>query len=287
MHIKANVLGCLVVGYAAFFAIGCSKLTKEASNERSVDQGQTGQAADAVQAEQTSSSAEVAAANDSTENVSATSKCAQAGAALADPVPTYEGAVKGIYDVKCAGCHSATAKPPRKPYYTSYDLSVAATPSGISEITSGSMPPKNAAVKLAAGDLAAIKAWAAGGYPKGTPPPPPTAATKATYGDSVAALLKARCTGCHMAGATAPNLASYDLAKLGADRSLVRIEAGTMPPAGKLADAEIVLFKAWVTAGEPLGDPSLVPPPLPADPATTAADSSTAVVGGTGPCAAH
>lgn len=77
--------------------------------------------------------------------------------------------------------------------------------------------------------------------------------TDATYTASIKALLDGSCatSGCHVAGAQAPDLSTYENAKNGGPRSQVRISAGTMPTSGALSAANQALFKAWFDAGYP------------------------------------
>lgn len=76
---------------------------------------------------------------------------------------------------------------------------------------------------------------------------------EATYTSNVKALLDGKCalSGCHVAGAQAPDLSTYAFAKTGGPRSQVRIDAGTMPTSGPLSAAEKALFKSWFDAGYP------------------------------------
>ena len=116
---------------------------------------------------------EAAGAGGEAQTVTAPAYCPTPALRLAAAAPTYQGQIKAIYDAKCVACHSAAAKPPRAPYFTSYDLAKQNTPQGVEKIQDGEMPPKNAKTKLADGDLSTIKAWAAAGYPNVAAAPPP------------------------------------------------------------------------------------------------------------------
>ena len=66
-------------------------------------------------------------------------------------------------------------------------------------------------------------------------------------------LFKSRCFACHGSGGQPPNLTTYDSAKAGANRSLIRMQAGTMPPAGALPAGETALFSSWISGAFALG----------------------------------
>jgi len=99
-------------------------------------------------------------------------------------------------------------------------------------------------------------------------------APSVTYSRDIAPLLQARCVECHREGTGAPFvLTDYDSAKRRA-RTIVRVlETGFMPPwhavggdvplvgDRRLDSEEIALFRDWLSAGVPEGDPSDLPPP--------------------------
>ena len=75
-----------------------------------------------------------------------------------------------------------------------------------------------------------------------------------TWDDGIKSLMQSKCLPCHAAGATPPDLSSYQETAETVDDNLERIErtgAGVMPPAGKLPQDDIDLFKAWLDAGTP------------------------------------
>jgi mono/diheme cytochrome c family protein len=66
---------------------------------------------------------------------------------------------------------------------------------------------------------------------------------------------KVNCVSCHSTvGGTDPNLDGYENAKLGAARSLVRSEAGTMPPGAALAPDNVKILSDWINNGMPKDD---------------------------------
>lgn len=81
----------------------------------------------------------------------------------------------------------------------------------------------------------------------------------------VSAVLTAHCTSCHgstLSGGATVSLVSYanltakspvDATKTVAQRSLVRMQDGTMPPGGGVPAAEIATFQTWVNAGAAQG----------------------------------
>ena len=92
----------------------------------------------------------------------------------------------------------------------------------------------------------------------------PTATTEVVGYDvrdsHVAPLLGEHCTGCHASnvlgadriGAPASvNLDTYDDASIHAERSNIRIQDGTMPPGGALAQSDKDVFQAWIDQGTP------------------------------------
>jgi hypothetical protein len=107
-------------------------------------------------------------------------------------------------------------------------------------------------------------------------PDPP--AEKTTWYEDVGPIVATRCMGCHQEGGLAPfSLESYEDAAFNAQRMLVAVESGQMPPWGaqeasdctperawrhdpRMTDTEIAVLRAWITDGRPAGEPAeLVP----------------------------
>lgn len=97
----------------------------------------------------------------------------------------------------------------------------------------------------------------------------PAPAAAPTYHGDVRAIVEARCLGCHQAGGVAPfALDDYAALKTFSQAALTAIEAGTMPPwmpdpdcrryqdERLMPELEKALFRAWVEAGAPEGDPA-------------------------------
>lgn len=81
--------------------------------------------------------------------------------------------------------------------------------------------------------------------------PSPTAAV---YLGGIQPLLKAKCATCHAAGATPPDLSTYQAAKVGGPASKVTIDDGSMPPPATkvtMTAAEKALFTEWASKGYP------------------------------------
>jgi len=173
---------------------------------------------------------------------------------LADPV-TYKVQIAPLLAKSCAlaGCHAAGATAPD---LSTYATAKAAGAASLQDIQSSAMPVGGT---LAATDKALFKAWVDGGYleapaaPSPVTPAPPSPETPAVpaYNDQIKGLLTKSCalSGCHVAGATAPDLSNYAAAKAAASDSLAQIQGGVMPTSGALADADQALFKAWVDGG--------------------------------------
>ncbi|WP_421875083.1 SprB repeat-containing protein [Marinoscillum sp.] len=68
----------------------------------------------------------------------------------------------------------------------------------------------------------------------------------------IAPIIEQNCalSGCH-ANSQSPNLSSLENIRTNASRIQSRTSAGTMPPSGKLPDAEIDLITCWVNDGAP------------------------------------
>ena len=103
---------------------------------------------------------------------------------------------------------------------------------------------------------------------------PSDAKTGVTYAKDVAPILQNRCVSCHRDGQIAPfTLTQYDDVVAWADMCLEVIDNGRMPPWGanpdhgeflndaRLTPEEKELFKAWVDAGTPEGNPHDLPAP--------------------------
>lgn len=112
------------------------------------------------------------------------------------------------------------------------------------------------------------------------------------YNDSVKSIVNGSCAvaGCHVAGATSPDLTTFALLKEEMDASKTRMEnaANPMPPGGQLAAAQLAIYAAWVAGGgletdvnSAVTDPVTTTPtttPTPNDPATPAAAASECLV---------
>ncbi|MEC5125223.1 cytochrome c [Verrucomicrobiales bacterium BCK34] len=102
----------------------------------------------------------------------------------------------------------------------------------------------------------------------------PVLAEEVNYSRDIAPVVQANCAGCHREGGGAPfNLTDYESTKRKA-RTIQRVvEKRYMPPwhatngdiplvdDRRLTDAQIELFKKWVEAGRPEGDPADLPAP--------------------------
>lgn len=96
---------------------------------------------------------------------------------------------------------------------------------------------------------------------------------KVTFAEHIAPLVFKQCASCHRPGEAAPfSLLSYQSARSHAKTMLQVMEDRYMPPwqpepghgefrdARRLTDAQIALFKKWVTEGMPEGDATKTPP---------------------------
>lgn len=103
---------------------------------------------------------------------------------------------------------------------------------------------------------------------------PSRADGEVTYARHIAPILQNRCVTCHREGQIGPfTLTAYEDVAAWSDMCLEVIENLRMPPWGanpahgefandpRLSDEEKRLFRAWVEAGVPEGDPAEAPPP--------------------------
>ena len=103
---------------------------------------------------------------------------------------------------------------------------------------------------------------------------PPEPVDRPTYFEDVEPLVRRRCGSCHAEGGIGPfRLDTYDDLDAVAPLALAAIEARRMPPwmpdpecnryegERRLSEDEIEVFRAWMDAGRPMGDPALAPPP--------------------------
>jgi mono/diheme cytochrome c family protein len=111
--------------------------------------------------------------------------------------------------------------------------------------------------------LLSLGLWAAGCSGESTPTSAPT------YHGAIKAIVQTRCEGCHQVGGVAPfTLDSYESVKAFSRASVAAIEAGTMPPwmpdpecrhyidERLVPDEEKAIFRQWVDAETPAGDPA-------------------------------
>ncbi len=81
--------------------------------------------------------------------------------------------------------------------------------------------------------------------------------TGVTWSATVQPLIQARCAtpGCHVSGGTGPgDFTQYANVKAKVDDGRFQaevIQAGSMPPSGRLADCDIQKLQVWIDAGAP------------------------------------
>lgn len=102
-------------------------------------------------------------ANASTKGAGQADACSKLGlvaeqATVAAPV--WSGNIEPLIKTNCAGCHSANGTPPN---LSTFAAAKAAGVDSLEQIEAGKMPPSK---KLAAADIATIKAWTEGGMPE-------------------------------------------------------------------------------------------------------------------------
>jgi len=85
-----------------------------------------------------------------------------------------------------------------------------------------------------------------------------TTQNKVTYTNSMKAVFDARCIQCHSTERQGPdrngapadvNFNTYEVAAANANRAIVRVQAGTMPPTGGRPQSERDLFQKWIDQG--------------------------------------
>lgn len=171
----------------------------------------------------------------------------------------YNDHMKTLLAQYCTGCHKPGEQ---SPDLSTYEAAKAAGALSLADVKNKTMPK---AAPLSANDIAVFQKWTDLGYPLDatTPVPAPAPApgpvdpkNGAFYNDNIKNLLAADCVMCHKAGAQAPDLSTYELAKTGAAASLAAVERGSMPPAGAWSAEKIALLKEWIDAGSPEGAPT-------------------------------
>jgi hypothetical protein len=80
--------------------------------------------------------------------------------------------------------------------------------------------------------------------------------TNVTYSGTIQPIVQGNCAvpGCHVPGATSPDLSTYAGLKTAADNGKLRqqtIVARTMPPSGALPGCDQLAIQAWLDAGAP------------------------------------
>jgi len=194
--------------------------------------------------------------------------------------------VDALMKTKCTTCHGSGSF---LPLVTAADLSKKSTAyptqtyaerSSV-RMKAGTMPPAGGATPA---DIAMLDSWIASAYASTTcgGSDAGTDAGDATVVDTgvgdaadtsvtdagptgipcdVDTLLKAKCVSCHNTGSFLPLVTYADLTAMSstyptqtyAQRSSVRMTAGTMPPGGGATTTEIASLDAWITAGYPKG----------------------------------
>lgn len=208
----------------------------------------------------------------------------EAGLNLAESA-SWDGEVSALVQNKCVACHGAGGKP-YAPDLTTYDLAKASGEAVVQQVvdglmpTSGKLPDAEVAAFQAWADGGYLKAAAAAPAPakpankdadvlesNRCPVPVDEPAGDDGAGDDAGAddgatdggatlvgydqvkdFVNGTCAtaGCHVVGATSPDLSDFAKAKAGGVRSNVRIQANTMPPGGGLSPEDQALFQKWV-----------------------------------------
>ncbi len=163
--------------------------------------------------------------------------------------------VKWMITHKCGGCHNpaAAANTRREPYLVDYDVAKKYASSMIERmerVGEGVMPPRGAVPGVVAQDLVLLKDWVSGGYLKDPPLPSIDPLKPVYYEPEIRMMMESQCVRCHQAGLQYPYLTSYQDVKLAAERSKIRIDAGTMPSEGSLPNEYKAAFTAWITGGK-------------------------------------
>lgn len=178
---------------------------------------------------------------------------------------TYDAYVKTWLNRQCVSCHKPGGS---SPDLTTYELARANAAKILASIQSldNPMPPNGPTPSQDVVDK--IRAWIKAGRPKGStaatgqapaenrPAGSAAVASAVTYSSYVRGWLTQQCTVCHRAGATPPDLSTYQGAAAAAQRSLSLIRgndpAGIMPPNGRPASPEVLSkIESWIKAGMP------------------------------------
>lgn len=77
-----------------------------------------------------------------------------------------------------------------------------------------------------------------------------------TFTKHIAPIFTSKCTGCHQAGGTSPDLTNYTLIKTQVDGGRIKARVidqtpTVMPQGGALPQNELDLIKCWLDAGAP------------------------------------
>lgn len=179
---------------------------------------------------------------------------------------SYDGFVKGWLQSQCVSCHYAGGNAPN---LTSFDLVKTNASKILASIQSEDNPMPPAGPRPGKDVIDKLRAWIKAGRPKSTTgssqvkaPADSRSGTAVkpaalvTYNSFVRGWLEQQCTVCHRAGATPPDLTTYQGASAFAARSLSMIRgndpAGIMPPNGRPAAPDIISkMESWIKAGTP------------------------------------
>jgi mono/diheme cytochrome c family protein len=106
-------------------------------------------------------------------------------------------------------------------------------------------------------DARNLSAFLRGGVPAPdpapVPAPGPSPSTSVTYAGQIQAMLAQNCALCHSGkkASAGVRLDTHANASANASRALSSIEAGRMPPAGKIPAAQVQALRDWIAGGRP------------------------------------
>jgi mono/diheme cytochrome c family protein len=172
------------------------------------------------------------------------------GGAVGAATVTYDGQIKPLLKANCESCHDGKSASDLTTYAKA--KAAAATIETRMKLAKGAKGVMPTTGPLAAKDVALVTQWIKDGTPE-------KAAASGAVGTAVSyegwakGFLKDNCVACH-AGSQAPDLSDYAGAKAAAKASEERMKratgtAGVMPTSGRLDDAKIAKFSAWISGG--------------------------------------
>lgn len=190
---------------------------------------------------------------------------------------SWQSDIGALFKNRCGSCHPGS----QSSDYSSYASLKGNIGQAIVRIDKGDMPPGG----LSTSEKNSIHAWVASGLPEtttcsssqnGTAPTTPKPSNPVgpnvpltsvlSWDGGIGKIFIAQCASCHNGTNQPTNYGTYDGVKTNIRTEILRMQSGSMPPSGALANSDMTLINNWIAAGMPKTDADIPAGSLPSQP---------------------